>query len=400
MPSTPDRRIVVAALGTTQILAWGATFYLLSVLAMPIAADTGWALDWVVCGLSIGLLTAGVVSPRIGREIGKNGGGLVLAASAVLLGIGLLLVGLAQNLIWYLCAWLIIGAGMGAGLYDAAFATLGSLYGKDARVAITSVTLFGGFSSTICWPLSAYLVEHVGWRDACFVYAAIQIGFALPLYLLAIPRRTFVVHDRRGAGSHSATALLQDEKPIFYLLAAVLTVGASILSIMGTYLLPLLQARGVDLAAAVSLGTIVGPSQVGARVIEMLTGRHYHPVWSMVASALLVAIGTFWLLIGASFVAVAIIFYGAGNGIGSIARGTLPLALFGPERYATLMGRLALPILLAMALSPYFAALALKAEGPIFTLALLFGLAVSNVMLVLVLLQLCSASRRAFRIRV
>ena len=342
----------MAALGITQILAWGATFYLLSVLAMPIAADTGWALDWVVCGLSIGLLTAGVVSPRIGREIGKNGGGLVLAASAVLLGIGLLLVGLAQNLIWYLCAWLIIGAGMGAGLYDAAFATLGSLYGKDARVAITSVTLFGGFSSTICWPLSAYLVEHVGWRDACFVYAAIQIGFALPLYLLAIPRRTFVVHDRRGAGSHSATALLQDEKPIFYLLAAVLTVGASILSIMGTYLLPLLQARGIDLAAAVSLGTIVGPSQVGARVIEMLTGRHYHPVWSMVASALLVAIGTFWLLIGASFVAVAIIFYGAGNGIGSIARGTLPLALFGPERYATLMGRLALPILLAMALSP------------------------------------------------
>ena len=132
----------------------------------------------------------------------------------------------------------------------------------------------------------------------------------------------------------------------------------------------------------------------------MFAGRHYHPVWSIVASALLVAIGTFWLLVGASFVAVAIIFYGAGNGIGSVARGTLPLALFGPERYAALMGRLALPILLSMALSPYFAALALKAEGPTFTLAMLFGLAAANVMLVLVLLQLCSASRRAFRIRV
>ncbi len=390
----------MAALGITQILAWGSTFYLLSVLATPITADTGWALDWVICGISIGLLTAGVVSPRIGREIGKNGGGLVLAAGAVLLGTGLLLVGLAQNLLWYLGAWLIIGAGMGAGLYDAAFATVGSIYGKDSRVAITAVTLFGGFASTVCWPLSAYLVEQVGWRETCFVYAAIQIGFALPLYLLAIPRRTFVAHDRFGAGSHSATALLQDETRIFYLLAAVLTIGASILSIMGTYLLPLLQARGVDLAVAVSLGTIVGPSQVGARVVEMLTGRHYHPVWSMVASALLVAIGTFWLLIGASFVAIAIIFYGAGNGIGSVARGTLPLALFGPQRYAALMGRLALPILLSMALSPYFGALALKAEGPTFMLAILFGLAAANVMLVLVLLRLCSASRRAFRIRI
>ncbi|MFY9839127.1 MAG: MFS transporter, partial [Xanthobacteraceae bacterium] len=218
-----------------------------------------------------------------------------------------------------------------------------------------------------------------------------------PLHLLAIPRRTFVVRSGNGNKAHSANALLHGEAPIFCVLAAVLTIGASILSMMGTYLLPLLEARGADLAVAVSLGTLVGPSQVGARVIEMFAGRHYHPVWTMIASTVLLAIGMLWLLIGLSVVAVAIIFYGAGNGIGSVARGTLPLTLFGPERYATLIGRLAFPILMAMALSPYVGALAFRAGGATFTLAILFGLAATNVILVLVLRHLCM-NHAAYRV--
>jgi MFS family permease len=386
-PRLPDRRVVVTVLGITQIFAWGSTFYLLGVLATPIGVETGWALDWVMAGISIGLLVAGIVSPRVGRGIGKNGGGLILALGAAFLGTGLLLLGAAQNLIWYLCAWVIIGAGMGAGLYDAAFATLGSIYGKDSRSAITALTLFGGFASTVCWPLSAYLVENLSWRGACFVYGAVQLGFALPLYLLRVPHRSFVAQPKDAA--HSAVSLAPNETLIFWVLAAVLTLGAAILSMMGTHLIPLLQARGIDLAVAVSLGTLVGPSQVGARVVEMLAGRHYHPVWTMIASTLLVAIGTLWLLSGASLIAIAIIFYGAGNGIGSVARGTLPLTLFGAERYAALIGRLAFPILMAMAISPYAGALAFRAGGATFTLAILFGLAATNVILVLVLRNLC-----------
>jgi hypothetical protein len=174
----------------------------------------------------------------------------------------------------------------------------------------------------------------------------------------------------------------------------VLTIGASILSMMGTHLLPLLQARGFDLSVAVGLGILVGPSQVGARVIEMLAGRRYHPVWTMIASTVLVAIGVLWLLTGTAIVAIAIVLYGAGNGIGSVARGTLPLALFGPERYAGLIGRLALPILMSMALSPYLGALTFKAGGATFTLALVFGLAAINVMLVLVLRHFCMRASR------
>jgi predicted MFS family arabinose efflux permease len=383
----PDRRVIVTALGVTQILAWGSTFYLLGVLANPIARDTGWGYEWVMAGVSAGLLVAGIVSPRVGRAIGERGGRPVLAAGAILLALGLLLLGSSQSVLWYLAAWIIVGAGMGAGLYDAAFSALGSIYGKDARGPITWVTLFGGFASTVCWPLSAFLVEHLGWRGACLVYAGIQLGFALPIHLFVLPRRAVAAAGSDGPRAVTDYRLHVEERAIFLTLSIVLTLGAAILSMIGMHLLPLLQARGIDLGAAVALGMIVGPSQVGARVIEMLGGRHYHPIWTMVASTVLVAIGTL-LYLNFPIYALTIILYGAGNGIGSIARGTLPMALFGPQRYPVLMGRLALPILLSMSLSPLVGAFAFKMAGADGTLALLAAIAAANVLLVAVLWSL------------
>jgi len=380
----PDRRIVVTALGVTQILAWGSTFYLLAVLAPAIARDTGWGYDWTIAGVSVGLLVAGIVSPRVGRFIYSYGGRPVLAAGAVLLSVGLAALGLAPNLPVYLMAWAIVGAGMGAGLYDAAFSTLGNIYGSSARGTIAAVTLFGGFASTVCWPLRAYLVATFGWRGACLVYAAIQIAIALPVYLLALPRG----RQADAALAKPAPARVQleaGERRAFAILAAVVTIAAAILSIVGTHLLPLLQARGLDLAAAVGLGTLVGPAQVGARVVEMLAGRHYHPAWTMIASAALVAVGAVMLFTGFPIVALAIVLYGAGNGIGTVARGALPLAVFGSDRYSVLMGRLALPILVAMAVSPYLGGLAFQKGGADWTLGLLAALALANVVLALAL---------------
>jgi MFS family permease len=388
---TPDRRIVIVALGVTQVLAWGSTFYLLGVLANPIAQDTGWGYDWVISGVSVGLLTAGAVSPRVGRAIGKWGGRRVLALSTLLLAAGLLLLGSSQSITWYLAAWLLVGAGMGAGLTDAAFSTLGSIYGENARSAITLLTLVAGFASTICWPLSAHLVEHLGWRGACFIYAAIQIGVALPILLLALPHRSLTASATFDERARSPARLAPGELPIFVLLAAVLTFSAAILSMVGIHLLPLLQARGLELSVAVWLGAMVGPSQVGARVVEMLAGRHYQPIWTMVASAVLVAAGTGLLFLGFPSYSIAIVLYGAGNGIGSIARGTLPLALFGSSQYPVQMGRLARPILISMALSPFIGATAFEAGGANLTLGLLAFLGATNMLLVGLL---CILSRR------
>jgi predicted MFS family arabinose efflux permease len=381
MTAQPDRRVVIPALGITQIFAWGSTFYLPAALAPLIASDTGWPYDLTVGGVSVGLLIAGLASPRVGHLIADKGGRPVLAIGALLLAAGLLGIGTASSLAWYLVSWLVIGLGMSASLYDAAFSTLGRIYGASSRTPITAVTLFGGFASTVCWPLSAFLAARYGWRGACFVYAAIQIAGALPIHLLALPAAT-MTEGSATAQKRSAVHLRRDEYATFGLLAAVLTLGAAVLSIVGTQLLPLLTARGMEMAAAVALGAIVGPAQVGARIIELLVGNRYDPVWTIVASATLVATSALMLTLGFPILALAIALYGAGNGIGSVARGTVPLALFGTERYPVLMGRLGLPLLLAMAVSPYLGGLAFQMGGAEWTLLILSVLAVTNVILV------------------
>jgi MFS family permease len=382
------RGVVVTVLGLLQILSWGSTFYLLAVLAKPITAETGWAYDRVMGGLALGLLVAGTVSPRVGRSIARYGGRVVLPCGVILLASGLALIGTAHDFAIYLAGWAIAGAGMGAGLYDSAFATLGSLYGKSARSAITAVTLFGGFASTVCWPFSAFLVEHFGWRATCLTYAGLHLCIGLPLYLTVIPTlRRDSTADPSDAVAPAA-ALLPNERSVFVVLAAVLTIAAAILSLIGSQLVTLLQGSGLALAQAVALGMIIGPMQVGARFIEMLAGSRYHPIWTMVASATTVCCGVSLLFAGPRAFAVAIALYAAGNGIGSIAKGTLPMALFGAARYPVLVGKLALPILCAMALAPYLGALCLQLGGVKATIAFVSGLALINIALVGVLFTL------------
>ena len=176
-----DRRVVITALGIAQILAWGTSFYFPAVFAGPIVADTGWSLGYVVGGTSVGLLVAGLISPQVGKIIDVRGGRPILLASSLFYAAGLIGIGLAPALPVYLMAWVVLGIGMGTGLYDAVFAALGRMYGSTARGPITNLTLFGGFASTVCWPLSAFMIEHIGWREACFVYAGLHVLVALPL---------------------------------------------------------------------------------------------------------------------------------------------------------------------------------------------------------------------------
>ena len=395
----PSRLRVIPVLGVTQILAWGSSYYLLAVLAQPIAGDTGWPPAWVVGGLSLGLLTAGLVSPRVGDGIQRHGGRPVLAASAVLLALGLAALAVAPSLPVYVAAWVVLGIGMGAGLYDAAFATLGRLYGLRARTAIATLTLFGGFASTICWPLSALMVAELGWRGACLAYAGIHLGVLLPLYLFVLPAEpkagTALASpaDAPGRKRQAAGPIPAGAMPVFLLLAAAVTVSSMISTVVSVHLLTILQARDIVLAAAVALGALVGPAQVGARAIEMLISRFHHPIWTMIASTLFVAIGIGALWAGLPVVSAALVFYGAGIGIESIARGTLPLVLFGGQRYAAIMGRIAMPCLIAQAASPSLGALLMERFDTDGTLAGLFAMAVLDVVLVVVLYALIARQR-------
>jgi MFS family permease len=374
-------------------LGWGTSFYFPAVLAGPIVADTGWSLFWVVSGTSIGLLVAGLISPRVGAFIDRNGGRPVLTLSSLLYAAGLAVIGLAPNLPVYLAGWVLLGGGMGTGLYDAVFAALGKLYGEEARAPITNLTLFGGFSSTICWPLSALLAANFGWRGACLIYAALHIVIALPLQMAVMPPLKDAQSGVVTSGaSRAAVSLTRRERRFYLLLALILAISSAIGSSVIVHFMIFLQARGADLALAVTLGTLFGPAQVGARVIERLFGNHYHPIWTMIASCGLMLVGLLMLLGGFPFLALTILIYGGGYGIMWIARGTLPLALFGAERYAPLIGRLAFPALITQALAPSAVALLIEGQGAGATMAVLTAFATLNVLLIGVLWE---AYRRA-----
>ena len=337
---------LVAALGVVQIFAWGSTYYLLAVLADPIMQETGWSRLMVMAGLSMGLLVAGLAAMRTGRLILHHGGRPVMAGAMGLLALGLTVLATAANQTAYLLAWSLLGLAMGAGLYDAAFSTLARIHGIGARRAITQLTLWGGFASTVCWPLSALLVEWLGWRGACLAYAALHLLVTLPLCLFAIPRQQPVETDELTRPQRIA-----QPDSAFWILAVGGTTLSLLATILSVHLLSILQAKGLSVAAAVAIGAAIGPSQVGARLIEMMFGSRFHPVWTMLGATSLIAVGIAGLTTGLP-AALLLLAYGAGNGIWSIARGALPLVLFGPDAYAVVMGRLAAPALLAAAVAP------------------------------------------------
>jgi MFS family permease len=367
------------ALGCTQILGYGSSYYLPAVLAEPIAADTHWPLEWVIGGLSIGLLAGGLVSAPVGRLVDSWGGRPVLTLGSLLFATGLAAVGLATHLYAYLLAWCVVGLGMGTGLYDATFAALGRAYGLAARGPITVVTLFGGFASTICWPLSAYLVAAFGWRWTCFVYAAIHLLVALPLHALLAPRPALARTSHGIELRATASAQARRSRALLLLVATSLTLAAVVVAIISVHLLTLLQQGGYSAAAAVAVGALIGPSQVAGRLAELVLGHRLHPAWTALLSAVLMAIGILLLTADIRLAAVAIAVYAAGGGVIFVVRGTLPLALFGSEGYGTLMGRLALPSLVGQALAPWLAAMLSAHWGTGALLAVLVLLAFAQV---------------------
>lgn len=378
-----------SALGTVQVFAWGSTYYLLAVLSGPIRAETGWSGTLVTAGISLGLLIAGLSSAFTGRMIHRHGGRRVMATAMGLLAAGLSLLALAPTPGVYLAAWAVLGLGMGAGLYDAAFSALGQVYGTNARRAITQLTLWGGFASTVCWPLSALLVEVAGWRGACAAYAVLHLTVSLPLCLTALPRALprapEIVRVKPGAR--------MPVDPVFWLLATEGMVLSLISSIVSVHLIVLLQARDVPLAAAVALGTLIGPAQVAARVADMATGARYPAIWTLLSATALVAAGVVGMQAGLPM-AAALVIYGAGNGIWSIARGAVPLALYGADRYPLVMGRLARPALLASAVAPSLGAVSIDRLGADATFAVLAVLSAVPVICAALLVQITRRSRQ------
>ena len=323
------RAIVVAAIGTTQTIAWASSYYMPAILGAPIAAALHLSTNVFFGMFSAALLLSAAVGPLVGRLIDRHGGRLVLAASNLVIAAGLVILAAAHGIAGLAIAWAVLGIGIAMGLYDPAFAALTWLYGREARSAITGITLIAGFASTIGWPASALFLHELGWRAACLIWAGMNILLAAPVNWLTIPQKGAPAIQPRVTTELPEVEPPRGAMPIlaFFFAATWFVQGA-----MAAHLPGLLHMAGASATAAIAAAALVGPAQVGARLVEFGLLRSFHPISSARIASVLHPIGAvFLVLLGAPGIVAFALLHGAGNGMITIAKGTLPLALFGPR---------------------------------------------------------------------
>jgi MFS family permease len=387
----------IGILGITQIASWGALYYAFAIIAPEIQRDLGLSSNLVFGAFSWSVLVAGVAATPAGILIDRHGGRLVMAAGSLLCSAGLAWLSQCGSALSYIGAWTVLGLAMPFTLYEAAFATLNRKLPDRARQAISSLTLFGGFSSTIAWPLTLHLVTAIGWRDTYLVFAAFQLAACLPLHLLlgADAPRAFA-----GKGKQTHYTLAQALRhPAFHWLALAFAGAALIFSALAVHLIPLFQHLGHPASVAVWMAALIGPTQVAGRIGEMTLFRHAPArrigacVFAALPSALLA------LLLFGSQAWAAVLFcvvYGLGMGILTIVRGTVPQELFGREHYGAISGAMAVPALVSKAAAPLLAAAILgAANGPFLMIGTLLACGVASLGLFLMALRAHDAYRHA-----
>ena len=378
----------VTALGSAQTLSWASSYYLPGVLAAPMARDLGMPVPTVHLAFSLALIVSALVGPAAGRAIDRRGGRPVLLGTNVLFALALSALALAQGPWGLFGAWVLLGLAMGSGLYEAAFASLVRLYGQDSRNAITGITLIAGFASTVGWPLSAWMETQWGWRGACLGWAALHLVLGIPLNLI-VPKARLLAQpladppaaaasaaDDKAANTEAASSSAlpaadaarhdtpQGDLRTAVLLATVFALVWFISTAMATHLPALLQAGGATLATAVAVGALVGPAQVAGRLLEFGLLRRIHPLLSARLAGLAHPAGVLVLMVlGGPAAAAFALLHGAGNGIMTIAKGTLPLVLFGPAGYGARQGWMMMPARVSQALAPVLFGLALQRWG-------------------------------------
>jgi MFS family permease len=367
----------VPILGLTQIIAWGALFYP-PVLTVPlIAAERGWSMTFAMGGFSIGLLTGGLVAPGVGGLIDRYGGHRVMPGGSLLGALGLIALTQVTDPLAYLAVWALLGAAMAASLYDPAFATLGRIFGAQARRPITMLTFIGGFASTVSWPATYFLLAAHGWRGTYLIYAGLLALVAAPLHALLLPRER---DDPKGrtAGPLAPQKVIPARGWAFLVVAAAFAAYAFVPSALSAHMLAIFGRLGLEPGVVIAIGALFGPAQVTARLAEFMFARKVHPIMiARCAVGLLLAAFALLAALGVSVYAAAAfaILFGMTNGLMTIARGTVPLTLFGAVGYGRVVGRIASPSLAMQAAAPLVIAFVAERVSDPAALATVAGIA-------------------------
>ena len=352
--------ILVSGMGIAQIVSWGSLYYPVSVLGESMQRELGVSATVLFAALTSSLLISGIAAPKIGRLMEAHGPRAVLCAGSLLGMVALLLMARASGPVGLFASALVAGVAMAACLYDAAFMALNQIAGDAYRRSVTGLTLFGGFASTVSWPLSQLLLDAVGWRQTLLIYALLQLLLCLPLHAFLLPAHASAPvaapTDRR-----TSVAL-----PDTLWLATAFALASFVLSVLSVHLINLFRLAGLEAGSAVFIATLVGPMQVLGRVMELGAGgkvRAVHVGSVALASMVLALVGLFFLH-GASPLAFVVAgLYGISNGLMTIVRGVVPAELYGRDSYSVLLGHLARPAFVARAFAPVAFPLALGGLG-------------------------------------
>ncbi|MFA6303903.1 MAG: MFS transporter [Legionella sp.] len=360
-------------IGFAQMYAWATTYYLPATLLKIVPIETGQSSIAIIGGFSWALLIGGLCAPKIGRWIEHEGGRRPLAAGSLLMGLGLIVLSQTSSLIiWYL-AWTLIGLGMALGLFNATFAALGRLLGQSAKTIIIRVTLISGFA-TVFWPITTYLIDTFGWRIMAIIYAIPHLILWAPLFFCTFPS---TVPDHEEHKQEEERLIPEKIKLVFYLLALYAIIRAIVGTTVSVDILALFTGLGLTLSTAALSASFIGPAQILGRILEMYFGQNFDPLKSSIFWTAVLPLSIILLLIlGPPATKVFAIAYGMSNGVLTITMGILPMILFGSKGYASLLGKLALPVLIAQAATPILVDPLLKhlSANTIFTMAGILGL--------------------------
>ncbi|HEY2815668.1 MAG TPA: MFS transporter [Casimicrobiaceae bacterium] len=372
---------IVIGLGIGQVISWGALIYAIAVLGGPMGTEFGVSNTVVFGAFSASLVVSGLVGPYVGKMIDRIGGRRILALGSLLASVSLAALALAPTVSAFFIAWAFAGIARAMTLYEAAFAALSQHAGKSFRNSVTAITLLGGLAGTVFFPLSLLGLAHIGWRGTVAGFAAAELLVCLPLHLWCLPagirhRDAPDATLKNVASSNRANAT----GGTFAALSTSFALYAFITSAISVHVVNLLQSKGLGVASAVFVASLIGPMQLVGRLAELTFGRRRSAIVVGAATLVLLVFSLVSLSLMNAQLALALLFaatYGCANGIQTIVRGTVPAELFGHEGYGHMMGRLAAPSFIARALAPIGLTLCVSPRlGYDFSLPVLIAVAV------------------------
>ena len=348
-------RRAIIGLGFTQIIGYGTTYYLLGLMGGLMLDDLGLSKAALLAGVSLTLLTSAVFGPAAGRWQDRLGSRVPMALGSILMGIGLLILSQARDATLYFIGWGIIAIGSPTSLYTASFTALARMAGRNARRAIVMLTLIGGLASSIVWPVTAWMMTVMDWRSIVLIFAALNLLFCAPVHAILLDGEKPIL-DADGTPEALPAGLATGAQARAFLL---LTTMLATLSIVGNawsmLAFPVLSGLGYEFGTAVLVASLVGVFQVLGRIGELTSSGRHSPLRTAEISNLLFCVAFVALLMWQGALMAGVVFaaaYGAANGLNTIVKGTLTLAIFGSHGYGERLGKVTLIPGLTAAIGP------------------------------------------------